>query len=199
MKTDLSLNEEQKEIFNQYKNEAPKVINANFSQGFIQLHMLDRNELEHHAMIGLIKGIKSYDESKGMKPSTYYIQSMIWEAQDGSKRDSLSTKNVRKNDILDRVSINAVVGEFDDSELTYQDSIVDTDDSYLIDGMTVNTTQLEQANEHLPLIIDALLRDKTHNEIAKKIGVSRSTVSRLIKKHADVIKESIILADGTTL
>lgn len=197
MGKELSLNPQQTEIFNQYLPEIPKVINSNFSSEFISLHMLDRSEMEQHAMIGLIKGIKTYSPDKKMKESTFYIQSMIWAITNGCRNDSLTSKTVRSFDVRDSVSIDNPLPF--DSESTYQDVIIDTNDSYLIEGMTIDNKRLKQANKHLPFVIEALLQSKTHNEIAKKIGVSRSTVSRLIKQHEELIKESIVLADGTTL
>lgn len=189
----LSLNSEQLKIFNKYKNDAMKVVNSHTNPTFRQTHRVDVDELAQYALIGLIKGIKTYDPTKGTKPSTHYYQSMQWEMHKSIREISLGAINKYTLEVPKTVWLDNPETE------QMQENFVDNYEYELIDNLEIDYERLESLSEHLPSIIDYRLQGYSFREIGKKLGLSHSTVSRLVSQNEKDIKECIVMGNGVSL
>lgn len=188
---DLSLTDEQYEIYLEHEHLVPVVINSNFGSTYKDAHLVENCDLEQCARIGLIKGIKTYDDSKGMKPSTYYVQSMKWEATKGFRKLSLRTEVQYEVKAVPLTPIDLPLN--DESDTTVGDTIVDENDSFLIEHMTIDYENLAKLDERLPKVVELLIQDYSIQEIEKLINSGRNSVRRLTRKFEREIKESIYL------
>ncbi len=135
--------------------------------------------------IGLIKGIDSFDPTKGHKLTTYVSRCIENEILMYLR----STKNYFKN-----VSLNEPIAtDKDGSEITLIDAISSPEEMNIIDDMMVHE-QIQNLKKYLEILdqreYEIIVQrfglfgqeEKTQREIAKKMHISRSYVSRIEKR-----------------
>ena len=150
----------------------------------------EQDDLISVGTIGLIKGITSFDSCKGTKLATYAARCieneifMYFRAQRKVQNETFISDPIDMDD--------------DGNSLTYMDIVCE--DSDIIDNidLKINCRKLYSFVERLPerekLIITlryGLYNTKalTQKEVAAKLGISRSYVSRIEKKVIEFLKE----------
>lgn len=138
-------------------------------------------------MIGLVKGAKSYDESKGYTLSTYLgtcIQNEI----------NYHRRKERKHNYL--LSLNQPVS-VDSKEVTLEDILADPNDQYEEFFKNEDNKLLYKMLSELSEKDQTIFYDYyglfghekiTQKEISKKLGVSQATISRTIKRKLKVLR-----------
>ena len=154
----------------------------------------DADDFISAGTIGLIKGIDSFDTEKGSQLSTYCARCIENEIL------MLIRINKKHNQVY---SLEDTLGEDKDgNEITLEDTI----------GSETDELASQTENNILAETIDNLLKDKlstreyqilcmryglkntpalTQREVAKKLGISRSYISRLESKALSTIKNNI--------
>lgn len=130
-------------------------------------------------MIGLIKGIKSYDESKGFKLSTYLSKCIINEInmylRHNAKRsndvslDNMHDENLNYHDL------------FEDEKVNIEEDLIKSDEMKRL----YNSIKKLSYNEQYIIIYSFGLYNKnklTQREIADNLGYSQCHISRLYKR-----------------
>ncbi|MBQ7953488.1 MAG: sigma-70 family RNA polymerase sigma factor, partial [Clostridia bacterium] len=144
--------------------------------------------------IGLIKGITSYDFDKKTKLSTYIsrcIENEILMAVRSGKK------------IQNEISIDEPIGtDSEGNKITFND-ILSNDEDEILDVVNLKIVRSSLANlldkvldkrEKLIIILRYGLADGkeyTQNEIAKKLKISRSYVSRIEKRALEKLSENM--------
>ena len=144
----------------------------------------DNDDLISIGTIGLIKGIDSYSPNKNVKLTTYV-------AKCAENEILMHFRSNKKN--MNNVSLNEPIGlDKDGNEITYEDVIKENDseiidDVYLKENIKLLKKYINVLNKREKNII--VLRygllneeEQTQKEIAKKLHISRSYVSRIEKR-----------------
>ncbi len=150
----------------------------------------EQEDLISIGTIGLIKGITSYKPSKGTKLATYAARCI--------ENEILMYFRSQKK-IQGEMFISDPIDTDDDgNSITYMDIVCSDDDFAENVDLKINTQKLygfiEKLEEREKMIITlryGLYNTKplTQNEVAKKLGISRSYVSRIEKKVLETLKE----------
>lgn len=151
----------------------------------------DQEDLISIGTIGLIKGISSYRPSKGTKLATYAARCIENEIL-------MYFRSQRKNQSEMFISDPIDMDE-EGNALTYFDIMSYDDDFAECIDLKNNTKRLYAIIESLPQREKTIItlryglyntRSYTQNEVAKKLGISRSYVSRIEKKTLETLKEN---------
>ena len=138
-------------------------------------------------MIGLVRAINTYDESKGYKFSTY-----AYKLINGEIRAYVDTQNrqKRKIDKECKASIDAPVPRTNE-ELTYSDWIVDEKDDYKsIAEVDYILYMLEKTKiKDIKEIVVKKAQKYNNNEIARIIGVNENTIRKRLEKAREKLLE----------
>ena len=136
----------------------------------LNLNPLDE-DLFQIGVIGLLKAIDSFDQEKGFKFSSYasvYIRNEVLEAI-----------RIPKKRILNVLSLDKVLWEDD---FTLEDTISSGE---RFDDLLVLKVDLENAmgrlKEREKFILNLLISGETQISIAKKLGMTRQNVKRILK------------------
>lgn len=166
--------------------------------GFVikKLHLGFRfDELKDIGMIGLIKGVKSFDESKGYKPSTYLYQCIRNEIGNFLRHEQTSSCS----NGLPTISLDEVISE--DNNLTLKDIIKDKNID--IENDLMNKELICKVYEQINNFKE---RDKEiichyfgvlgfehlkQKQLSKKFNISQTQVSRIINKALKKIKKEL--------
>ena len=153
----------------------------------------DTDELISIGTIGLVKGVNSFQSSKSTKLSTYLAKCIQNEILMFFRAQKKSAQDVYFEDQIDTDS--------DGNALTLMD-IISVEDN-IADELSTKF-QLEKLNQLVQNIKDPrekeiiVLRyglfgneELTQREIAKKLGISRSYVSRIEKKVIDDLRDKL--------
>ncbi len=145
--------------------------------------------------IGLIKGVSAYSKSRQTKLSTFLAKCIQNEILMYFRSGKKTQNEVSLNDSLSN--------DNEGNELTFQDIIADEDES-VINEVALHL-QVKMLYEKIGNILDEReayiichryglggVREKTQNEIAEKLGISRSYVSRIEKKAVEKLRDSLI-------
>lgn len=150
----------------------------------------DQDDLISIGTIGLIKGITSYKPTKGTKLATYAARCieneilMHFRSQKKNQNETLISSPIEIDD--------------DGNSLTYMDIVSEEDDLAENIDLKANARKLYNYIEELPKREQTILilryglyntKSMTQKEIAKKLGISRSYVSRIEKKAVDKLKD----------
>ncbi len=150
----------------------------------------DQEDLISIGTIGLIKGITSYKPAKGTKLATYAARCIENEIL---MHFRAQRKNQNETFISDPIDV-----DDDGNSLTYMDIVCQEDDIADCIDLKVNAKKLYSFINDLPerekLIITmryGLYNTKslTQKEVAKKMRISRSYVSRIEKKALEKLKD----------
>ncbi len=146
-----------------------------------QLNLYNNDGIDEYfdvGMLGLVKGLKTYSESKGTI-STYLVKCIRNEIV----MELRNQKTNKRNNGVKPISINTPVTD----NLTIEDTIKSNFDvlEYTIKneqikelGVAINTLKPVEKR----VIIDIYFNNKTQLEIAKEIGVRQSFISRIKTK-----------------
>ncbi len=150
----------------------------------------DQDDLISIGTIGLIKGITSYKQSKGTKLATYAARCI--------ENEILMHFRSQKKIQVEAFINDPIETDSDGNALTYLDVIYEEDNIADNLDLKINISKLYSYIDKLPkrdkIIISlryGLYNTKplTQNEVAKKLGISRSYVSRIEKKILNSLKE----------
>ena len=143
-----------------------------------QLNMYNKDGIDEYfdvGMLGLVKGLKTYSESKGVI-STYLVKCIRNEIV----MELRNQKTDKRNNGVKPISINTPMTD----NLTIEDTIKSDFDmleyeikNERIKELGVAITALKPVEKHV--IIDIYFNNKTQLEIAKELGFRQSYVSRI--------------------
>lgn len=149
----------------------------------------DQDDLISIGTIGLIKGVSSYRPSKGTRLATYASRCI--------ENEILMYFRSQKK-LQNETYISDPIDTDDDGNcLTYMDIVACEDDISESLDLKVNTRKLYSYIGDLPGREQKILtmryglyntKNMTQKEVAKKLGISRSYVSRIEKKAVDTLK-----------
>ena len=146
--------------------------------------MIDNDDLISIGTIGLIKGIDSYNKDKNVKLTTYV-------ARCAENEILMYFRSNKKN--LNNLSLNDTLGyDKEGNEITFEDILADEKTEYLdeillkdnINSLKKYINKLSKREREIIIYRFGLLNtdELTQNEIAKKLHISRSYVSRIEKR-----------------
>jgi len=150
----------------------------------------EQEDLISIGTIGLIKGITSYKQSKGTKLATYAARCIENEILMYFRSQKKNQGEMFINDPIDT--------DEDGNSISYMDIVCSENDFAENVDLKINTGKLykfiEDLEEREKLIVTlryGLYNTKplTQNEVAKKLGISRSYVSRIEKKVLETLKQ----------
>ena len=146
-----------------------------------QLNIYNKDGIDEYfdvGMLGLVKGLKTYSESKGVI-STYLVKCIRNEIV----MELRNRKTGKRNNGVKPISINTPTAD----NLTIQDTIKSDFDmleyeikNERIKELGIAITTLKPVEKHV--IIDIYFNNKTQLEIAKELGFRQSYVSRIKTK-----------------
>ena len=144
--------------------------------------------------IGLIKGVSAYSKDRRTKLSTFLAKCIQNEILMYFRSGKKTQNEVSLSDALGNDS--------DGNELTFQDIIADEDES-VINEVALHL-QIKMLYDKMGNVLDEResyilchryglcgTAEKTQNEIAEALGISRSYVSRIEKKAIEKLRESL--------
>lgn len=195
--------EEEKEYFEKFKNgdksAKDKLINHNLR---LVAHIVKKyqgsaeaDDLISVGSIGLIKAINTFEYGKGSQLSTYAARCI--------ENEILMLLRINKKH-TSTMSINESLGQDKDgNDIELMDIVADLDEDSVFDFVSNNILSEKLkiiVDNHLPKREAEILRLRyglnggpviTQREIAKKLGISRSYISRLETKALSTIKKII--------
>lgn len=150
----------------------------------------DQEDLISIGTIGLIKGVTSYKPAKGTKLATYAARCIENEIL-------MYFRSQRKNQCETLIS-EPIDTDDDGNSLTYMDIMSEEEDFAGNLDLKINSKRLYGYIEKLPQREKTVItmryglynsKPHTQNEVAKKLGISRSYVSRIEKNVIATLKE----------
>mgnify|MGYP001178158521 CR=1 FL=1 len=171
----------EEELTKKYSEIVEAVVRSHYPSTLLKKHLINEDDLMQFGYIGLIKGLRTYDKNKDTKLTTYLYQQVRYEVGKGFRLSSLRNNNKHEQKLINFVN----------SEDTKEkvNTVLQTEDTSYI----ILWDNLKKVHKHLPSIIEGSLKDKTHEEISKDIGINRSYISTLLKKHKKDILENIVI------
>ena len=158
----------------------------------------DQEDLISIGTIGLIKGINSFNTKKGAKLSTYISRCI----------DNEILMFIRSNKkTQNEVSIEEPIGvDFEGNQITFNSILCSNDDEVcdaINNKILVNKlydaveTSLSPRERDIIIMRYGLkgTREMTQKEVAKKLNISRSYISRIEKKAIEILKEKMAQSD----
>lgn len=153
----------------------------------------DRDDLIQVGMYGLWKAAYHFDESKGVKFSTYCIKYILGEMKKElrnmqvikvSRKYYKIIHELRKNEQMDEEAIMKRLGcTRYDIAFAYNlfNTVKITDENMIVDNDT-SEKQLTKKEKLLEMVIKLKEEKLKQTEIAKRLNISQSTVSRITRK-----------------
>ena len=153
----------------------------------------DNDDLISIGTIGLIKGISSFNSSKGTKLSTYIARCI--------ENEILMCMRTNKK-IQNEVSIEEPIGfDCEGNQITFNDILSRDDEVLDVVSTKVFTAKLYEEikstlSEREKKVIELRYglsggRELTQKEVAKKLNISRSYVSRIEKKAISALRKAM--------
>lgn len=145
-------------------------------------------------MIGLVKGVKTFDASKGFAPSTYLVSCITKEILAYCRKQQAKKRTSGKQDIS---IYDCIARDINGNEQTIIDITPSNED---VEKNLIKKEQLELFYKEISNLKEkdkyvicsnyGLMRYKelTQREIAKKIGISQAQVNRIIKKFIEKVR-----------
>lgn len=190
---------EEKEYLKKYKNgdlNAKNIIiehNLRLVAHIIKKYYSNSNEqddLISIGTIGLIKAVNTFDDSKGIKLATYASKCIENEVLMYFRSQKKNAQDISINEPIDTDSEGNPLTLMD--IISTEDTIADDiDERIMINKLYKYIEELEDEREKLIIVYRYGLYGKvpmTQNEIAKKLNISRSYVSRIEKKVIDRLR-----------
>ena len=155
----------------------------------------DADDLLSIGTIGLIKGVSAYSSDKHTKLSTFLAKCIQNEILMFLRSGKMLQNEVSLSDALG--------GDSEGNELTFQD-VMSTEEESVINEVARHL-QIKLLYEKMGNLLDEREtyivvhryglcgnQEKTQNEIAEKLGISRSYVSRIEKKAIEKLRQSLL-------
>jgi len=171
----------EEELVKEYSEIVEAVVRSHYPSTLLKKHLINEDDLMQFGYIGLIKGLRTYDKNKDTKLTTYLYQQVRYEVGKGFRLSSLRNNNKHEQKLV----------SFVNSENTKEKvsmALHSEGTNYI-----VLWDNLKKIHKYLPSIVKGSLKDKTHEEISKDIGVNRSYISILLKKYKKDILENIVI------
>lgn len=198
----LSLEEEKEQIekFRQGDEEAKKILvshNLRLVAHIVKKYSnstKDADDLISVGAIGLIKAINSYSSAKGTQLSTYAARCieneilMLFRAQKKHQSTVSLEETLGADADNGEVSLSDVVADLEPDMMEQVESNILTEK--LIEIIKNNLTSREYKILVMRYGIGGTVA-YTQKEVAKKLGISRSYISRLEKKALDIVKKKV--------
>lgn len=154
-----------------------------------------RDELNSAALLGLVLAVKRFDESKGVKFSTFATATIIGTIKndfylDKSNfiRKTVDGKGVFEQRSID--SLNRIIHLKTDVEfIEWCGSDFDMDKEIENIDLKIAISKLDELQRKIINMI--YFEGKSQNEIAKLLKTSQCTISRINKKALKILRESI--------
>ena len=141
------------------------------------------DDVIQEGFIALWKACQSFDISRGVAFSTYACKAI---------QNHMMCYAVRYNKRQARIQYleDSVDTEIDSGTVTYEDVLEDPSASFAdIDIYNQIITAAEQIGDKAKIIVLKIIEGHTQDEIAKMVGLSQPTVSRIIRKIREKIKD----------
>lgn len=163
------------------------------ARGFYGYTRIDIDDLNSIGMVGLIKGVDSFDSNKGIKFSTYAAMCI---------RNEI-LMNLRRNKRLElEVSIESPISTDENGGELFFSDILGTDANIVSEKIEYEEerTLLEEGISGLTYREKTLItlrfgldgrKEKTQKEVARLLGLSQSRVSRIEKQSLEKIKREL--------
>lgn len=159
-----------------------------------QINDCDIEDLINIGIIGLIKGINTYKLEKGVKPITYFSRCVDNEILMFLRKNN-PNKHIGKSldeQILDadynyNITLKDLLADDTDFEEDFLNSQVQNQAFELLKNMLEQIPEKHQ--EAVKLYFGFYGKRYRQEEIASKLGVSQSYISRLVKKSTKLIKQ----------
>lgn len=145
---------------------------------------ISQDDLISIGTIGLIKGIDSYKENKGVKLTTYAAKCAENEILMYFRSNKKYNNNVSLNDVIAHDKDGGEITLIDvlkEQEINFEDNIEYKDNIKELNKYLniLNNRELEIIKKRYGLLNE---KEKTQKEIAKEMHISRSYVSRIEKR-----------------
>lgn len=154
----------------------------------------EQDDLISIGTIGLIKGINSFDESKGIRLATYASKCIENEILMYFRSKKKSSLEISINEPIDSDSEGNPLTLMD-IIFVQEDTAEITDDKLLINKLYGFIEEIEDEREKTIIIMRYGLYGTeifTQKQIAKKLNISRSYVSRIEKKVIEKLRKKIL-------
>jgi len=159
--------------------------------------VFDMDDLVQVGFIGLIKGFKNFDESRGFAPSTYYASTILSEILRYLRDNASSVKVPRRYTLKEKrtiwraVSIHKVIHEADDGgEVTLVDTLPQHDDLTPVEVKDLIDRTLTPKER---TVANLRLNDLSQKEIGHKFSVSQVQISRELRKISKSLQKAMVL------
>lgn len=195
--------EEEKICLNNYKNGDLKAKNKIIEHNLrLVAHIVkkyssdieEQDDLISIGTIGLIKGVNTFDESKGIKLATYASKCIENEILMYFRSKKKISQDISINEPIDSDSEGNPLTLMD-IIFTEEDTAEKIDDQLMISKLYHHLNELDDEREKNIIIMRYGLfgtKELTQNEIAKKLNISRSYVSRIEKKVIEKLRKKLL-------
>lgn len=164
--------------------------------GTVERKLLTRSDLVQIAMERMWKCCERYDESKGVKFSTYAVSSMQNEIIHTLERynriklprkdsTAINTKNEEEITMLRNGYISYLQFRFNDEEIDSLEMIEDIEDYGLVEMKLIIKSTLDKEEMKL---LNAKLKGLNQTEIGEMLGVTQMTISRRLSQIKEKLK-----------
>lgn len=157
--------------------------NHNLIYSFLNTYRLSHEDYYDLAAIGLCKAAYTFNPNKGSKFSCYAYVIMMNEVRQHLRKEK---KNIKPS-----FSLDDIVYIKEDSDVTLADMIPDpkSDLMHVPIYFERMITELAKHNERYPKIVKLLYNGYSQTAIGVELNLSRSVISRDIKKIKKIVKE----------
>lgn len=159
--------------------------NHNLIYGFLREYNLSQDEYYDLAAIGLCKAAQSFNSNRKSKFSYYAYLVMLTEVKMYWRKER---KCVKPSCSLDDIVLNG-----DHVNVSLAEIIADPNDTsaYITTPIDRLCTELAKHNERYPTILYMTCQGYTQKEIGLRFGLKQTSISKLIKKMKEVIRNSL--------
>lgn len=143
-----------------------------------------RNDLFSIGLIGLIKGVDSYDPSKS-KPSTYLYLYIKHEILRSFRKKRVTTVSLETSIADDMILEDKLYDDYDFTK--------DIENQDLLNKVYANLDKLKQKNREILIKYYGLFNTKEHKqeELSKIYNMSQANICRIIQKSVEELKDLV--------
>ena len=156
---------------------------------FTRVHMISFDELEQFGMIGVLEGIRTFNDTKGMKLSSYLFSRITSAVNRYSKKASLRNINNYSYDLVDTVSLNFNVGmgsgdgeEWINVLATKKDYFEEKTEDLVIEQAIKKLMNDESIQKDYLAFLVCRIEGDSVLKISKKFKISRHQIQNILNK-----------------
>lgn len=142
---------------------------------------IPRDELFSDAWMGVIRGLQTFDESKGMKISSWVFLNITF---------SIKTAVTMQGRYSERVILSSDTFVFN-SNSTSQGSYSSNKDDGIMDAELLYSAVSKLSERKKTILVRVYLCGETQQNVATSLGISQSWCSRLLKNILNELRENI--------